>query len=154
MEEFEALRSIAEKKRIECEIDAKAYSIWLSQLVPANLVLVVGASLLSLVAGASLLVDQGIISKKAAGILALVSSGFTIIHNKLNCDQHQAECRRLQSLYQGLSEDYGNLVTEAKVEEFRSKLQVLDTERTQVVKGARATPSVRSIEKATKLIGS
>lgn len=86
--------------------------------------------------------------------MALVSSGFTIIHNKLNCDQHQAECRRLQSLYQGLSEDYANLAAEAKVEEFRSKLQVLNTERTQVVKGAGATPSVGSIEKATKLIGS
>lgn len=148
MEEIEELRSIAHEKRIECEIDARAYAIWLSQLEPANIVLVVGAALLSLIAGASLLVEQGIISQKTAGVLALASSGFTIIHNKLNCDQHQAECRRLKSLYQGLSEDYANLAVEAESEELRAKLQALNTERTQVIKGSGAYPSLKSIEKA------
>lgn len=152
MEEIEELKSIADGKRIECEIDAKAYTIWLSQLAPANIVLVVGAALLSLIAGASLLVEQGIISKKSAGVLALVSSGFTIIHNKLNCDQHQAECRRLKSLYQGLSEDYANLAMEAEPEELRAKLQALNAERTQVIKGAGASPSLKSIEKAKSLL--
>lgn len=154
MGELEELKLIADKKRIKCAIDAKAYSIWLSRLVPANMVLVVGGALLSLIAGASLLVEQGIISKQTAGVLALVSSGFTIIHNKLNCDQHQAECRRLKSLYEGLSEDYENLEAESDVEKFKSKLQALNNDRTQVKKGAGASPSLKSIAQAKKSFNS
>ncbi|NJL40509.1 MAG: hypothetical protein HC840_12780 [Leptolyngbyaceae cyanobacterium RM2_2_4] len=151
MEELEDLKLIADKKRIECAIDAKAYSICLANLIPANIILVVGGALLSLVAGASLLTEQEIINKKTAGVLALVSSGFTIIHTKLNCDQYQAECKRLKSLYEGLSEDYANLEMESTVEDFRLKLKALNNERTQVKKGAGADPSVKSIDEANKL---
>lgn len=152
MGELEELKLEADKKRIECAIDAKAYSIWLSQLAPANIVLVVGGALLSLIAGASLLVEQGIISKQTAGVLTLVSSGFTIIHNKLHCDQHQAECRRLKSLYQGLSEDYSNLQIESDVKNLYSKLEALNKERAQVKKSAGVDPSLKSIEQAQLLI--
>lgn len=151
MEELEDLRLIADKKRIECAIDAKAYSICLANLVPANIILVVGGALLSLIAGASLLTEQEIINKETAGVLALISSGFTIIHTKLNCDQYQAECKRLKSLYEGLSEDYANLETESTVEDFRSNLKALNNERTQVKKGAGADPSVKSVDEAKKL---
>jgi len=151
MKELEDLRLIADKKRIECDIDAKAYSICLADLVPANIILVVGGAILSLVAGASLLTEQEIINKQTAGVLALISSGFTIIHTKLNCDQYQAECKRFKSLYEGLSEDYANLETESTVEDFRSNLKALNNERTQVKKGAGADPSVKSINEAKKL---
>lgn len=150
MEKLEELKLIANRKRIECAIDAKAYSICLSQLAPANIVLVVGGALLSLIAGASLLVEQGLISKQTAGVLALVSSGFTIIHNKLNCAQYQAECRRLNSLYEGLSEDYSNLQIESDVEKLYSKLEALNKERAQVKKSAGASPSPKSIEQANE----
>jgi hypothetical protein len=151
MEELEDLKQIAEKKRIECAIDAKAYSICLANLVPANLILVVGAALLSLVAGTSLLTEQEIINKKTAGILTLVSSGFTIIHTRLNCEQYQAECKRLANLYDGLSEDYANLEMESTVEDLKSKLTALNNERSQVKKGSTAAPSTRSIAEARKL---
>jgi hypothetical protein len=81
MEELMQLMSNAKANRVKCEVDAKAYSLWLSQLVPANLVLVVGAAVLSLLAGASILVDQQIISNSQAGIMAVLSSIFTVIHN-------------------------------------------------------------------------
>lgn len=152
MGELEKLKLEADKKRIECAVDAKAYSITLSQLAPANIVLVVGGALLALIAGTSLLVEQGIISKQTAGVLTLVSSGFTIIHNKLNCDQYQAECKRLRSLYEGLSEDYSNLQIEPDVKKLYSKLEALNTERAQVKKSAGAAPSPKRIEQAKLLI--
>ena len=75
MEELEKLRSISEEKRVECAIEAMALSIWLRKLIPANFLLVVGGALLALVAGASMLVEQGILDKTIAGILSLISAG-------------------------------------------------------------------------------
>jgi hypothetical protein len=150
MSDLGRLKTIANKKRLECAIEAKAFSTWLSALVPANIVLVVGAALLSLVAGASILVEQNIIEPTTAGVLAIVSAGFTIIHTKLNCDQHQAECRRLKSLYEGLSEDYANLEVISEFKDFESKLDALNTERSQIKKGAGASPPLRYTERARK----
>ena len=150
MENLEQLQAFAKKKHIECEIDATAYSIWLQKLTPSNLILVVGGSLLSLIAGASILIDQGIISEKTAGVLALISSGFAIVHSKLGCDHHQSECRRLKGLYEGLSEDYANLLIEEDFGEFKKKLQTLNSERSQVIKSASATPSAQSFADARK----
>jgi hypothetical protein len=150
MSDLDQLNTIANKKRLECAVDAKAYSMWLSALIPANIVLVVGAALLSLVAGASILVEQDIIEPTTAGVLAIVSAAFTIIHNKLNCDQHQAECRRLKSLYEGLSEDYGNLEMISEFKDCESRLDALNTERSQIKKGAGASPPPKYVERARK----
>jgi uncharacterized membrane protein YphA (DoxX/SURF4 family) len=119
---MEDLKKLAKEKEVKCLIQAKAYSIWLNWLMPANLLLVVGAALLSLVAGASLLIEQGNLTKECAGILALISTGFTLIHNKLNCDQHQAECKKLKSIYQGLSEEYENLQSESDINILKKKI--------------------------------
>jgi len=108
--------------------------------------------LLSLIAGASILVDQQIISNTAAGIIALVSSAFTLIHNRMGCDQHQAECRKLQSFYQGLAFDYGNLETETNPAEFRKKLDSLNNELALILKGSSAHPSADSYAKAKRQI--
>jgi hypothetical protein len=91
MDSLDDLKQIAKEKSTECKVQSCAYSITLSSLVPANFVLVVGAALLSLVAGASILTKNELISELQAGIMALVSGGFTIIHSKLGCDQYQAE---------------------------------------------------------------
>jgi hypothetical protein len=152
MEDLENLKLEAKEKRIQCDIDAKAHAICLSRLAPANIVLVVGGSLLSLIAGASLLVEQGTISKQTAGVLALVSSGFSIIHSKMNCDQYQAECRRLQSLYEGLSEDYSSLQIESDAAKLYSKLETFNKERAQVKKSAGASPSLNCIDRATNIV--
>jgi hypothetical protein len=108
MENLEELKKFATNKSDECKIQSAALSKWLRTLTPANLIFVVGASLLSLVAGSSMLLDNGLIERMHAGLMALVSGGFTVIHSKLGCDEHQAECRRLESAYRGMAEDYSN----------------------------------------------
>ena len=142
------LKKLAKEKEVKCLIQARAYSLWLNNLRPANLILVVGGALLSLVAGASLLIEQGALTKEVAGILALISAGFTIIHNKLNCDQHQAECKKLKSTYFGLSEDYANLQAEDDFNTLKEKLDNLNTERTHIIKQSDTQPSQSSLDKA------
>lgn len=145
---MEELKVLAKEKEVQCLIQARAYSLWLSSLKPANLILVVGGALLSLVAGASLLIEQGVLTKEVAGVLALISASFTIIHSKLNCDEHQAECKKLKSVYQGLSEEYANLQTEGDVSILKKKLDALNSERTLIIKNSNAEPSQNSLDKA------
>lgn len=153
MTELETLRLFSEEKRHECAIEAKAFTLWINKLVPANLVFVVGGALLALVAGTAMLVEQGLLAKTTAGILALISSAFTIVHSKLNCDQHQAECKRLRALYEGLSEDYSNLRIEDDVLEFKKRLHSLNAEMAQIKKSSSASPGMANIEKAKRLHG-
>ncbi len=142
------LKNVAKEKEVKCLIQMRAYSKWLSWLMPFNLLLVVGAALLSLIAGASLLVEQGFITKECSGILALMSAGFTVIHNKLNCDQHQAECKKLKSIYQGLSEEYANLQSESDIDILKKKIDELNSERTKIIKSCNAEPYQKFLDKA------
>ena len=145
---MEELKRIAKEKEVQCLIQARAYSLWLSNLKPANLILVVGGALLSLVAGASLLIEQGVLTKEFAGILALISAGFTIVHNKLNCDQHQAECKKLKNAYKGLSEDYANLQIVDDINILKERIEALNSERTILIKNSDADPSQENLNKA------
>lgn len=152
MENIDALVENATSNRELCELEATAYGLWLTQLVPANLILVVGAGLLSLAAGASVLVDQRIIGKTATGVMALVSAAFTLVHTRLGCDEHQAECKRLRSFYHGLAIDYANLETEFNPAEFKAKLDSLNHELSQIRKGTIAYPATSSYEEARSRI--
>jgi len=142
------LIAISESKARECRIKSRAYSIWLSSLVPANVVLVIGGALLSLIAGSSLLIEQNIISPTLAGFLAIISSAFAIIHTKLNCDQHQAECKKLRNIYKGLEEDYLNLKIVEDKEDLRERIEKLNSELSHIIKNAAADPSEKSLRKA------
>lgn len=102
-------KSEIESRVRECKLQARALDIWLSALKPANLLLVVGAGLLSLFAGASILTESKIITAQTAGLMALASAALTLIHNLLQCDPHQAECRRLRAAYEGLWTKYDSL---------------------------------------------
>jgi len=93
----EKLLDFANKKEIYCRIRSRAYSLWLTRLTPVNIILVVGGAILSLIAGSSLLINQEFISNTEAGIMALISAGFGIVHKTLNCDHHQAECKKLKT---------------------------------------------------------
>ena len=140
MNELNALKSFAEERRVACANDAKAYSLWLSVLFPANFLLVIGGALLALVAGTSLLVEQHILGKTTAGILALISSCFTIIHTKLDCDHHQAECRKVRAQYESLCEKYANLQPISDIEAFKRKLEALNEERAHIIGNNLARP--------------
>ncbi|MDN5864799.1 MAG: hypothetical protein L0I62_06230 [Gammaproteobacteria bacterium] len=99
----------AQARRRECLFLCEAYSNTIKALAPANWVLVVGAALLSLAAGTTILTKTTLITTTVAGILALISGALTIIHTKLGCDSYQAECKKLLSFYRGLAVDYDNL---------------------------------------------
>ena len=150
MTNVDALVSNATANRKMCELEATAYRLWLAELMPANLILFVGAGLLSLFAGASILVEQHVIDHRAAGIAALASSAFTMIHTRLGCDEHQAECRKLQSIYQSLAVQYANLETECLPEKYKTRLDSLNAELANA-KRSSAVPSPRSYARARRL---
>ncbi len=137
---FDQLRREAEARRLENISLSCAYSRTLNLLIPANLLLVVGAALLSLVAGASILSENNLLTHLQSGILALISGAFTIIHSKLGCDQYQAECRKLLSFHRGMSADYENLATIDDIDEFRNKFMTLNDQVSATLKSATALP--------------
>lgn len=138
----------ANLKAHECRIMSRAYSIWLTRLTPVNVLLVAGGALLSLVAGSSLLTGSGIITETHAGIMALFSAGFAIIHKSLNCDQHQAECRKLKNIYAGLAESYSDLNIIDDDSALKSKLDDLNTEYAHIVKNSTAEPYGAAVQRA------
>jgi hypothetical protein len=136
----------------QCKLQARALDIWLSALMPANLLLVVGAGLLSLFAGASILTESKIITTKTAGLMALASAALTLIHNLLHCDPHQAECRRLRAAYEGLQTSYDSLGVLTDESEIQKRLLELDKERATIAGGATARAAPWSIARAERSI--
>jgi hypothetical protein len=147
---IDELKQAAELKHRESRVMSHAYSATLSALRPANFVLVVGAALLSLIAGAAILVENDFLTKTQSGVFALVSGAFTIIHSKLGCEQYQAECRKLLSFYRGIAEDYGNLRFLADAEEFQRQFFALNDQLSAAAKSASAVPYEWAISKAEK----
>src|SRR5258708_27753940 len=121
-------QSEIESRLRDCNIQRKALDIWLAALKPASLILVVVAGLLSLFAGAAILTESRIITVQTAGLMALASAALTLIHNLLQCDPHQAECRRLRRGYEGLRIKYGSLAVLTDTE-IQKRLIELDKER-------------------------
>ena len=153
MATLDAVKEAANSKRKECAILAHAYAATLAALAPANFILVVGAALLSLVAGATVLVDEnGILTHLQAGVLALVSGSLTIVHSKLGCEQYQGECKRLLSFYRGIAEDYSNLQFESNEGELRTKFFALNDLLSTTLKGATAVPYERHIARAKECV--
>lgn len=142
----------ANLKQRECRIMAQAYSITLSSLVPANFVLVVGSALLSLVAGATILIENGLLTKIQSGVLALVSGAFTIIHSKLGCEQYQGECKKLLSFHRGIAEDYTNLQFVTDTDEFQKRFSALNDQLSSAVKNTTAFPFDWATSKARKCV--
>jgi hypothetical protein len=137
---IEELKQAAEAKWKECDAMSNAYAKTLSALFPANLIFVVGAALLSLIAGASLLVENDLLTKTGAGVLALVSGGLTIIHSKLECESYQAECRKLLGIYRGIAQDYKNLNVVDDVAKFKERLSAIDDRLSATLKTCTAWP--------------
>ena len=150
MEVIDQLKQAAEVKRRESSVISQAYSTTLSALAPANFFLVVGAALLSLVAGATILIENNLLTKIQSGVLALVSGALTIIHSKLGCEQYQAECKKLLTFHRGMAEDYANLQVVNDIDEFRKRLSALNDQLSTAVKNSSALPFNWSITRAKK----
>ena len=127
MNAMERLQQAAETKHQESVVMSRAYATTLFALTPLNFILVVGAALLSLVAGASLLIQNKVLTSEHAGLLALLSSAFTIVHTKLGCEHYQGECKRLEGFHRGLAARYASLRTDVDdVDAFRAGLSALN----------------------------
>src|SRR5262249_35762216 len=146
------LKQEAKVKQRESRVMSQAYSTTLSTLTPANFVLVVGAALLSLVAGATILIQNDVLTKTNSGILALMSGALTIIHSKLGCEQYQAECKKLLSFYRGIAEDYANLELINDVDEFRKRFFALNDQFAATIKTSSAFPFDWTVIKAKKSV--
>ena len=140
MTTLDDLKLDAQARRNENLLLSEAYSKTLSLLMPANLFLVVGAALLSLVAGASVLSENGFLTNPQSGILALISGALTIIHSKMGCDQYQAECRKLMSFHRGMAADYENIAMVEGIDEFRKQLTALNDQVSATLKSTTALP--------------
>jgi hypothetical protein len=147
------LRTAIADRAQECEFDSRAFSIWLSALKYANLLFVVVAGLLSLSAGASILINSNVISVQTAGYMALSSAALTLVHNLLGCDPHQAECRRLKGVFDGLRFEYRALDAFTDEATIRKRLAELDIELGGVLKGASASPARWCIKRAQRQLG-
>ena len=150
MDALDELKQMAREGQRESRIMSKAYSSTLSALVPANILLVVGAALFSLVAGASILIKQEFLSETRAGLLALASAALTVLHTKLHCEKYQAESKRLSMLYRGIALDYGNLQIISDPDELRKSLSELNKQASAVTKNATAEPFGWALKKAKK----
>ena len=140
MTTIEQFKQDAEARRAENLLLSEAYSKTLAMLMPANLILVVGAALLSLVAGASVLSENGLLTNDQSGVLALISGALTVIHSKMGCDQYQAECRKLLSFHRGVSADYHNMATVDNIDEFIKQFTALNEQVSSTLKTTTALP--------------
>jgi hypothetical protein len=134
------IRRVATAKQQESLALERAYATTLAALTPANFFLVVGAALLALVAGTTILVENSLLTKVQSGLLALGSSALTIVHSKFECERYQAECRKLRSFYRGIAEDYGNLQLIEDAKAFQERLFMLNDQLARVAKEASAFP--------------
>ena len=147
---LDQLKADASSRREENAALSIAYSKTLAWLMPANFLLVIGAALLSLVAGATILIETNLLSKISSGVLALVSSAFTIIHSKLGCEQYQAVCKKLRSFHRGMASDYSNLLSIDEVDEFKRRLTALNDQVSATMKSTTALPFESALVAAKK----
>ena len=153
MDTISHLKVAAEEQRKENLILSLAYSKTLAWLIPANFILVIGAALLSLVAGATILIENNWLTKVQSGVLALVSGALTIVHSKLGCEQYQAECRKLSALHRGIAADYGNLQIADDVEDLKKRMMALNEQVSAAFKSSTASPFASTVAKAKRTVG-
>lgn len=112
MSDVSVIFEFADKRLTECKIERRSFEIWLSSLRPLNLITYLLPAILSAFAGGAIISDTEIFGDSAtiiAAVAAFASSLLTIIHEKLNCAAHQAECNRIARAYRALEAGYQNL---------------------------------------------
>jgi hypothetical protein len=148
MNAIDQLMAEAARRHDENVALSRAYQSTINRLMPANFLLVVGAAILSLLAGATILIENSFLTKVQSGVLALVSGAFTIVHSKLGCEQYQAECKKLMSFHRGIASDYANLLTADDLEDIKKRITALNDQVSAMLKSTTALPFEGAIEKA------
>jgi len=109
-DERTSLREHFRRRLRECQVEAKAYEIWLGLLTPVRWFTVIGGIVLSAIAGGIVLFAEYQVEGEPwrvhGAVCAIFASVLTGIHTGLHCDSHQTECRRLVQLYSGLATAY------------------------------------------------
>jgi hypothetical protein len=137
--------------QICCE-ERQSYHIWLKHLEPYNPVTIVAPAVLSVFAGSTILTEPIFLGsdkgRLVAGVCALTSAVLTTIHKVLNCDNYQAECRRIKKAYSTLETSYKNLriqldddkLTEESLKKLSEEFLTLNARLYQIKEGAGAEP--------------
>ncbi|WP_421868104.1 hypothetical protein [Motiliproteus sp.] len=99
-------QQLAAERSAECGSRAAYFDQRLRFFSKSNWITVLVPSLLGVIAGSALLADT---DPLWIGLGALVAGLLTAIHKGLDCDAHQAECRRLVQQYRGLETRYRTL---------------------------------------------
>jgi hypothetical protein len=89
----------------QCHVETRAFQYWLDILTPLKWVTVGGSTILSALAGATVLSKPEIFGHQwdvVGGVFALVSSALMGLHSVFRCDAHQVECHRLIQVFSSL----------------------------------------------------
>jgi lysylphosphatidylglycerol synthetase-like protein (DUF2156 family) len=132
----EYIKEIAANRQAECKQRASYFDSRLRFFSKTNLITVIVPSLLGVIAGSALFAETnsswlGIDTLSWLAIGTLAAALLTAIHKGLDCDSHQAECRRLVQVYRGLETRYRTISETSmddkcgKFAELEEKLAVL-----------------------------
>jgi hypothetical protein len=118
------IESVAKSRESECAERAEFFESRLRVFSKTNLITVLVPSLLGVLAGSTLSPN---INPLWLGLGALVVALLTAVHKALDCDAHQAECRRLVQANRSFEVRYRTLY-QIKCENIIEELRVLDGE--------------------------
>ena len=131
----ETIKDIALKREAECNQRASYFESRLRFFSKTNWITVLVPSLLGVIAGSALFTS---VNSLWLGIGTLVAALLTAIHKGLDCDSHQAECRRLVQAFRGLETRY-RTVSEIRMEDADEKLVYLDDKLAELKESQLAT---------------
>jgi hypothetical protein len=139
----ESIQEIAANRQAECKQKASYFNSRLRCFSKTNLITVIVPSLLGVIAGSALFTSNssswlGIETTSWLCIGALAAALLTAIHKGLDCDSHQAECRRLVQAYLGLENRY-RTIAETSMEDAGDKLAELEEKLAVLKEGQLAT---------------
>jgi hypothetical protein len=126
--------------------------MWLDLLTPVRWFTIIGTTVLSALAGATILGAPGLLHQSFptfAGICALGATVLSTLHTALHCDAHQAECRKQINLYAALEAGFQALRILPQ-SQMSTRLQELEKEFEMAVKAATASPPARFRVRAMK----
>jgi hypothetical protein len=104
-EDADVTRHLSQRE-MRCRIEGRALDLWLRPLTLLRWVMVGLGTILAAFAGATALGRYGDPWESIGGICALTASILTGLHTALDCEAHQAECRRLIRVYASLEAAY------------------------------------------------
>ena len=124
----------------QCRIFRRSYEMWLDVLAPLRWLMLSGSTVLSLIAGATILTDPRAMGNNGhliAGYCALAAGILSGLHSALKCEEFQTECRRLVAAYSGLEIAF-QAIRRLDGEERRARENDLEKRYEETVTGAKA----------------